>query len=78
MHRLFLTIAQDRLKARRDAQSKSIQTAAAVDAAKVIYCTYCDVAEAYLSEMYTAVEDEFGTFYRAINADDESEFQCEA
>ena len=72
----FLTIAQDRLKARRDAQSKSVQTAVAVDAAKVIYSTYCDVAEAYLSELYAAVEDEFGTFYRAINADDESEFNA--
>ncbi len=72
----FLTIAQDRLKARRDAQSKSIQSAAAVDAANVIYSTYCDVSEACLSELYAEVEDEFGTFYRAINADDESEFNA--
>ena len=72
----FLTIAQDRLKARRDAQSKSRQSAAAVDAANVIYCTYCDVSEAYLSELYAEVEDDFGTFYREINADDESEFNA--
>ena len=33
------------------------------------------MADAYLSELYRSVEDRFGTYYRAINAEDEGGFE---
>ena len=72
----FLTRAQDRLEASRGAGRERKHSARAVETGRTIYKTYCDVAEAYLSELYVAVEDDFGAYYREINADDEGEFKA--
>lgn len=71
----FLTRAQDRLSAWRRAQRERTRAELAVEAGRSAYKTYCDVADAYLSDLYRAVEDRFGTYYRAINAEDESGFR---
>jgi hypothetical protein len=49
---------------------------AAAEAGSTIYKVYCDVAEAHLSALYEAVEEDFGTYYREINAEDEGGFKA--
>ena len=72
----FLTRAQDRLSAWRSAPARERKRAeVAVEAGRTAYKTYCDVADAYLSELYRSVEDRFGTYYREINAEDEGGFK---
>ena len=71
----FLTRAQDRLSAWRSAQRERKRAEVAVEAGRTAYKTYCDVADAYLSELYRSVEDRFGTYYREINAEDEGGFK---
>ena len=62
----FLTRAQDRFSAWQSAQSERTRAELAVEAGRSAYKTYCDVADAYLSELYRSVEDRFGTYYREI------------
>ena len=71
----FLTRAQDRLSTWRDAQRERARAELAVEAGRAAYKTYCDVADEYLSELYRSVENRFGTYYRAINAEDEGGFE---
>lgn len=71
----FLTRAQDRLSAWRSAQRERTRAELAVEAGRATYKTYCDVADAYLSDLYRSVEDRFGTYYREINAEDEGGFE---
>ena len=72
----FLTLAQDRLNTYRQARraEKRAQDAAAVG--RLVYTTYCDVAEERLSALYEAVEGDFSDFYREINGDDEGAFKA--
>ncbi len=72
----FLTLAQDRLEARREALSESKHSEAAVRAARTVYETYCAVADALLTALYDDVADEFSCYYRQINAEDEGEFKA--
>lgn len=72
----FLTLAQDRLEALREAQSGSKHSETAVRAARTIYETYCVEADAHLCALYDDVADEFGSYYRRINAEDEGEFRA--
>ena len=71
----FLTRAQDRFSAWRSAQHERKRAEVAVEAGRTAYKTYCDVADVYLSELYRSVEDRFGTYYRAINGEDEGGFK---
>ena len=57
------------------ASAKESVAELAVEAGRAVYKTYCDVADAYLSELYRSVEDRFGTYYREINAEDEDGFE---
>lgn len=70
----FLTRAQDRFVACQSARREGKRAARAVGAGRAVYSAYCDVADAYLSDLYEAVEDNFAEYYRAINAEDEGEF----
>jgi len=72
----FLTRAQDRLAACQSARRQAKRAAAAVEAGRAVYNTYCEVADAYLSALYEAVENDFGSYYRDINADDEGGFKA--
>lgn len=71
----FLTRAQDRLSAWRSARREGTRAELAVEAGRAAYKTYCDVADAYLGDLYRSVEDRFGTYYREINAEDEGGFE---
>jgi hypothetical protein len=72
----FLTLAEDRLTACRRALRAKKQAASAEEAGKTVYKTYCDVAEEHLGALYAAVEGDFSTYYREINADDEGGFKA--
>lgn len=72
----FLTRAQDRFATWQQARRKERRATATVEAGRVVYNSYCEVADAYLSALYEAVEDDFGRYYREVNAEDESEFKA--
>ena len=72
----FLTVAEERW--RRVRQGRAAQTkAASVNAtAQTVYDTFNEVADAALTALYKSVEDDFSTYYRQINSDDESSFKA--
>lgn len=70
----FLTTAQVRLGDYRAAMRKEKAAKAAATAAKAAYETYCTVFETALNTLYDQVRDDFSTFYRELNGDDESRF----
>jgi RecF/RecN/SMC N terminal domain len=72
----FLTLAEDRLAACRSALRAKKQAASGEEAGKTVYKTYCEVAEQHLGALYEAVEGDFSTYYREINADDEGKFKA--
>ncbi len=72
----FLTVAEDRLIARRNARREEQRASAAVEAGRLVYNSYCDVSDEYLSALYDAVEEDFSAYYRDINADDEGGFKA--
>jgi len=73
---VFLARAQDRLTAYRTSRREQKRAAGAVKDGNAVYKSYCDVADAYLSALYRAVEEEFAAFYRAVNTDDEGSFKA--
>ena len=70
----FLTTAQLRLSDYREAMRKNKAAEIACDSAKAAYEAYCSVMEDELNALYDDVQEDFSTFYRAINEDDEAEF----
>jgi hypothetical protein len=70
----FLTTAQLRLSDYREALRKNKAAEIACVAGKVAYDIYCGVLEDELDALYEEVQKDFSTFYRAINAKDESTF----
>jgi len=72
----FLVLAQERLNnlriARRDLEEKKSDASRG----KSAYRVYCDVSEAALIKLYHEVEEDFATYYRLINHDDEGEFRA--
>jgi recombinational DNA repair ATPase RecF len=70
----FLTISQERLEAYRIAQFRLKQTEDRAQLAKQVSDTYVTISNAILEGIYKEVENEFSTFYRFINRDDESGF----
>ena len=75
--RSFLTIAQERWTRARLARADHAKAAAAQATASTVYRSYCHAADEALTTLYKTVEDEFSSYYRAINADDESAFKAE-
>ena len=75
--RTFLTIAQERWTRLRLGRAAHDKAAAAHAAATFVYSTFCEVADVALAGLYQAVQDKFGEYYRAINADDEVSFKAE-
>jgi ABC-type Mn2+/Zn2+ transport system ATPase subunit len=75
--RTFLTVAQERWKRVRVARAEPSRAGAGQRTAKVIYDTYCTVADDALTTLYKTVEDDFSAYYRTINSDDESTFKAE-
>jgi recombinational DNA repair ATPase RecF len=70
----FLATAQMRLNDYREAMHKNEATKIAASAAKAAYDTYCRAMEDELNALYEDVQEDFSTFYRAINEDDEGKF----
>jgi RecF/RecN/SMC N terminal domain len=70
----FLSTAQMRLNDFRTARKNNKAAGIAKTAAKAAYEVYCAVQEAELNALYEAVEDDFSTFYRALNGTDETKF----
>jgi recombinational DNA repair ATPase RecF len=74
--RSFLTVAKDRWARVRVARVGEAKADAAYKTAKLIYEEYCDRSDAALTSLYEAVETDFSTYYRKINADDEAGFKA--
>ena len=70
----FLTTAQLRLGDYREAMRKHKAAEIACSSANAAYDAYCNVMEDELNALYEDVQEDFSTFYRAINEDDEIEF----
>lgn len=70
----FLTTAQIRLGDYRTSMRKEKVARAAATAARVAYETYCTVFETALNTLYGQVQDDFSTYYRELNGDDETAF----
>ena len=70
----FLTTAQLRLGDYREAMRKNKAAEIACASAKAAYDAYCSVMEDELNTLYDDVQEDFSTFYRAINEDDEVKF----
>jgi recombinational DNA repair ATPase RecF len=70
----FLAVAQERLSVfwRRRREFEAARSADIV--AQAAYRSYCDATEAALSELYSNVEQQFESYYRFINAEDEANF----
>ncbi|WP_245286101.1 AAA family ATPase [Bradyrhizobium sp. WSM1253] len=70
----FLSTAQLRLTDFRESMRADKAAGIAVAAATCAYTTYCEVMDAELEALYDDVQQDFSTFYRLINEDDEGEF----
>lgn len=74
--RAFLVVAQERMNNLRIARRNAEEKKASAALGKSAYKIYCDVSEAALLTLYQEVEEEFGSYYRLINHDDEGEFKA--
>ena len=74
--RSFLILAQERLTNYQRARHTENAAKQAAQVGKVAYKTYCRVAEAALLGLYKEVEEDFCTYYRYLNQDDEGEFKA--
>ena len=70
----FLTRAQDRFSTWQSTRLAKRQAEAAVATGRAVYNSYCEVADDYLRALYRAVENDFSSYYREINAEDEGGF----
>jgi DNA repair exonuclease SbcCD ATPase subunit len=70
----FLATAQLRLGDYREAMRKNKTAEIASNSAKTAYEAYCRVMEDELNALYEDVQEDFSTFYRTINEDDEVKF----
>jgi recombinational DNA repair ATPase RecF len=70
----LLTTAQIRLDDLRAVERKEKAATVAAAAAKAAYETYCTVFETALDTLYEQVQEDFSTYYRALNGDDETKF----
>jgi energy-coupling factor transporter ATP-binding protein EcfA2 len=72
----FLIVAQERMNNLRIARRNEEEKKTNASMGKSAYKIYCDVSEAALLTLYQEVEEEFGSYYRLINHDDEGEFKA--
>lgn len=72
--RAFLTEAEKRLNRLRDAKRVEAANLEVSEIAEQVYNKYCVATESILGSLFQDVQTQFMSFYRAINADDESQF----
>jgi recombinational DNA repair ATPase RecF len=70
----FLTTAQLRLSDYREAMRSDKAADMALASATAAYNAYCEVMDAELEALYENVQEDFSTFYRLLNEDDEAQF----
>lgn len=75
--RTTLTVAQDRWTRLCTLRVKLTRAQDAQKIALSVYNTYNTVADAALTALYGTVQDKFSSYYRQINADDESSFKAD-
>lgn len=73
----FLAVAQERWGRLSLASRAARASAATRRVAVLVYDTYGAVADAALSDLYANIQDDFGSYYRQINSDDESSFTAQ-
>lgn len=73
----FLFVAQDRLRASRQAAITHRRSEKASHVGDVVYDKYVESVEEGLAALYAAVEREFSRYYQRLNGDDESAFKAE-
>jgi len=72
----FLSTAQVRLDDFREARRNNKAAGVAKAAAKAAYDVYCAVQETELNALYDTVQEDFSTYYRALNGTDEMKFMA--
>ncbi|WP_428116636.1 AAA family ATPase [Candidatus Poriferisodalis sp.] len=72
----FVTIAQERWSALRQARSAAAGAVAAATAAKAVHDTYCAALDTGLASIYADVGERFAGLYRCLNAGDEDSFKA--
>ena len=72
--RAFLTEAEQRLNRLREAKRAEAANLEVAEIAEQVYNKYCLATESILGSLFQDVQTQFMSFYRAINADDESQF----
>ena len=70
----FLTTAQLRLSDYREAMRRNEAAKLASNCAKAAYDAWCRAMEDQLNALYEDVQEDFSSFYRTINEDDEVRF----
>lgn len=72
----FISTAQVRLDDYRNSRINNKAAGVAKAAAKAAYDCYCTVQENELNTLYDTVQEDFSTFYRALNGTDEVRFMA--
>lgn len=70
----FLVIAQERLRSWQIACRGVEKESVAASRIRIAYQAYCEATEDVLTELYSAVDSDFSTYYRMLNYDDEDRF----
>jgi len=72
----FLSVAQERLVAFRDASLRLKKATSAAEIAKTVLDTFGESTTAALNKIYKDVEESFSRLYRLVNHDDEDNFKA--
>lgn len=72
----YLNTVNLRVDDLRKAKRTKVKADAALKAARATYDTYCEVLEVQLTSLYEEVRDDFATYYRDINHDNELKFNA--
>jgi len=70
----FLIVANERLDVWRKKSRELQKCSAKAKSAKVVFETYSKTYEEGLNKIYLDVQDEFASFYKSVNSEDESGF----
>lgn len=73
----FLTVGQERLESWRRAMTDFVAAKAKAETAANVYAIYGRTTDKALEAIYKEVESEFRSYYRAINGDDEENFEAQ-
>lgn len=73
----YLTVGQERLEAWRQAATRHEAAKKKAAVAERVHAIYGETCDRALEAIYKEVEGEFRALYRAVNGDDESEFEAQ-